>query len=90
MYFFERIQGNILVKTEVLTLDSRERKCICSPIPYDKLCDDKTSTYANGSLFWLNKRKKVTALNPNTENFSEVFLPSWFAEYSDSVCVYGM
>ncbi|ESQ52360.1 hypothetical protein EUTSA_v10017914mg [Eutrema salsugineum] len=84
MYFFERILGNILVKTEVLNLDDGERKCICSPILYDQLCDDKASTYANGSLFWLNKRKKnAAALDLNTEIFREVVLPSCFTEYSD-------
>lgn len=60
---------NTLAKTEVLTLNIGKRKCICFPITYHQLCDDKTAMYANGSLFWLNKLKIVASMDLHTEKF---------------------
>ncbi|CAF1842945.1 unnamed protein product [Brassica napus] len=91
MYLFA--EGDNIVKTEVLNLQSGERQHICFPLTYDELGNDKLSVFANGSLFWLKEFDyrlpslfaKLGAIDLHTEKFRDVLLPRWYSRYCESV-----
>ncbi|CAH8257103.1 unnamed protein product [Arabidopsis lyrata] len=79
------------VKTEVFNLNNGEQRCICFPILFNELGNDKTSIFANGSLYWQNiYNLKIAAFDLHTEMFSEVLPPSWYTSYSCGVYLWSL
>ncbi|CAN7095449.1 unnamed protein product [Brassica rapa subsp. narinosa] len=72
MYLYDRIATKTLIKTHVFNLSNGERRCIYFPYVENQFNIDKISTFANGSLHWLNNNQTITALDLHTELFYEV------------------
>ncbi|VVB06614.1 unnamed protein product [Arabis nemorensis] len=95
MYLFD---SRTLIKAEVFNLDNGERRYIYFPIFHNELCNDKTSIFANGSLYWLTKpvsvfTSKLTnlgAIDLHTEKFRYVLLPTWYTIYSESAYLWSL
>ncbi|CAN7061967.1 unnamed protein product, partial [Brassica oleracea var. botrytis] len=81
---------NIATKTHVFNLSNGERTCICFPYVNNQFNIDKISTFANGSLHWLNNNLTITALDLHTELFYEVSPPSCFTKYSNKVYLWSL
>ena len=90
MYLYDRIATKTLIKTHVFNLSNGERRCIYFPYVYNQFNIDKISTFANGSLYWLNNNLTITALDLHTELFYEVLPPSCFTKYSNKVYLWSL
>ena len=90
MYLYDRIATKTLIKTHVFNLSNGERRCIYFPYVYNQFNIDKISTFANGSLYWLNNNLTITALDLHTELFYEVSPPSCFTKYSNKVYLWSL
>ncbi|XP_023644129.1 putative F-box protein At1g71320 [Capsella rubella] len=79
---YSRPRNCVFFKTKVISLDNGEqRDADFSTLEVREFCEEQTSVYANGSLFWLtlDKRRQtldmVLAIDLHTEKFRWIMLP---------------
>ncbi|XP_010427910.1 PREDICTED: putative F-box protein At1g71320 [Camelina sativa] len=77
-------------KVEVISLDNGLQREADTPCLYDvQFCEEHTSVYANGSLFWLTLAWKgisrLLAIDLHTEKFRWISLPKCHTSYATSI-----
>lgn len=84
-------------KIKVLSIDNGEQRDVgFYNLVYYKICNDQTSVYANGSLFWLTyswelqKHSQLLAIDLHTEKFRWISLPNWYSNYSRSMQMWSL
>ncbi|CAH8257715.1 unnamed protein product [Arabidopsis lyrata] len=84
-------------KVKVLSLDNGEQRDVCFyRMSMFIFCEEQTSVYANGSVFWLtlcNSRKtalKLLAIDLHTEEFRWIILPKCYIRYDSSIEMWNL
>ncbi|KAL9859795.1 putative F-box protein [Arabidopsis thaliana] len=84
-------------KAKVLSLDNGEqRDTSFYNLHHCIFCDEQTSVYANGSLFWLTLKKlkqtsyQVLAIDLHTEEFRWIVLPECDTKYATSIEMWNL
>lgn len=101
MYEYKRIPDNISVKITVLGLNNGEQRDAGEfPVFFYQLCDEQTSVFVNGSLFWLTRPIKnrmplptpsrLVAMDLHTEKFRGMSLPTWYTKYSRGMRMWSL
>ncbi|AAF26027.1 hypothetical protein; 60379-59046 [Arabidopsis thaliana] len=84
-------------KAKVLSLDNGEQRDVgFYDIHHCIFCDEQTSVYANGSLFWLTLKKlsqtsyQLLAIDLHTEEFRWILLPECDTKYATNIEMWNL